>query len=98
MSERSRSHVHCRVAIYIPATSKLPCWTRETREVLRRRLRHENAEARAFYASLPPGAIVEIEAIFPARWFERLLEETKHELWFGNGSTDPGRCSTPAEA
>jgi hypothetical protein len=41
---------------------------------------------------------VGIEATFPARWFERLLEETKHELCFGNASTDPGRCSAPAEA
>ena len=46
---------------------------RSTGEIVRRRLEHENGEARAFYQGLSPGARVGIEATFPAHWFERLL-------------------------
>jgi transposase len=56
----------------------------ETGEVMTRRLEHENGEARAFYASLPRGAIVGIEATFPAHWFERLLGECGHQLQVGD--------------
>jgi transposase len=59
---------------------------KETGEVLTRRLEHEKGEARAFYASLPRGAIVGIEATFPAHWFERLLGECGHELWVGDAA------------
>ncbi len=58
----------------------------ETGEVMTRRLEHENGEARAFYASLPAGAIIGIEATFPALWFERLLAKCGHELWVGDAA------------
>ena len=58
----------------------------ETGEILTRRLEHENGEAQAFYASWPPGAVVGIEATFPAHWFERLLAECGHELWVGDAA------------
>jgi transposase len=58
----------------------------ETGEILTRRLEHENGEARAFYARLPRGAVVGIEATFPALWFERLLAECGHELWVGHAA------------
>ena len=58
----------------------------ETGEVMTRRLEHENGEARRFYESLPPGAIVGIEATFPSYWFERLLAECGHELWVGDAA------------
>ena len=58
----------------------------ETGEILTRRLEHENGEARAFYARLPRGARVGIEATFPARWFERWLAECGHELWVGDAA------------
>jgi transposase len=58
----------------------------ETGEVMRRRLEHENGEARRFYGSLPPGAMVGIEATFPSHWFERLLAECGHELWVGDSA------------
>jgi transposase len=58
----------------------------ETGEIMKRRLEHENGEARAFYASLPAGARVGIEATFPALWFERLLAEYGHELWVGDAA------------
>jgi len=58
----------------------------ETGEIRSRRLEHENGEARAFYASLPRGARVGIEATFPALWFERLLAECGHELWVGDAA------------
>lgn len=58
----------------------------ETGEIVERRLEHENGEARAFYASLPAGARVGIEATVPAQWFERLLRECGHELWVGDAA------------
>ena len=58
----------------------------ETGEIRTRRLEHENGEARAFYASLPRGARIGIEATFPALWFERLVAECGHELWVGDAA------------
>jgi len=59
---------------------------KETGEVVEHRLEHENGEARAFYASLPCGAVVGIEATTPAHWFERMLREFDHELWVGDAA------------
>jgi transposase len=59
---------------------------RETGEVMRRRLEHENGEAKRFYSGLPRGAVVGVEATFPALWFERLLGECGHELWVGDAA------------
>ncbi len=56
----------------------------ETGEVVRRRLEHENGEARAFYASLPRPSLIGIEAPGYTQWFERLLAELGHELWVGD--------------
>jgi len=58
----------------------------ETGEIRTRRLEHENGEARAFYAGLPRGARVGIEATIPALWFERMLGECGHELWVGHAA------------
>ena len=58
----------------------------ETGEVVERRLRHENDEARAFYASLSRPARIGIEATGHAQWFERLLTELGHELWIGDAA------------
>ncbi len=55
-----------------------------TGEIVRRRLEHENGEARAFYASLPEPARVGIEATGCTAWFERMLAELGHELWVGD--------------
>jgi transposase len=48
------------------------------------RLEHENGEAKKFYASLPQGTLVGIEATGSTQWFERLLGECGHELWVGD--------------
>lgn len=55
-----------------------------TGEIVTRRLEHENGEARRFYASLPKGARVGIEATGCTQWFERLMVEGGHELWVGD--------------
>jgi transposase len=51
-----------------------------------RRLDHRNGEVRGFYAGRPRGAVVGIEATFPALWFERLLAECGHQLWVGDAA------------
>jgi len=58
----------------------------ETGEIVTRRLEHENGAVGSFYARWPPGAIVGIEATFPALWLERLLAERGHELWVGDAA------------
>jgi transposase len=58
----------------------------ERGEIVERRLEHGSGEARKFYASLPRGARVGIEATAPAQWFERLLAEWGHELWVGDAA------------
>jgi transposase len=58
----------------------------ETGELVERRLEHEDGEAWEFYARLPRGARVGIEATAPARWFERLLGGFGHELWVGGAA------------
>jgi transposase len=58
----------------------------ETGEIKTRRLEHENGETRSFYAGWPRGAVVGVEATFPALWFERLLAECGHELWVGDAA------------
>jgi transposase len=58
----------------------------ETGEIRKRRLEHEGEEVRKFYTALRPGAVVGIEATFPAHWFERLLGELGHELWVGDAA------------
>lgn len=56
----------------------------ETGEIVERRLPHDGQEVAKFYASLPRGAHVGMEATCPARWFERLLDSCGHELWVGD--------------
>ena len=61
-----------------------------TGELLEHQLEHPGP-VRSFYASLPRGARVGMEASGPAQWFERLLAECGHEsfcfskkLWGGS--------------
>ena len=57
-----------------------------TGEVIKRRLEHENGEAKKFYATLPSPARVGMEATCDAPWFERVLREHHHELWIGDAT------------
>ncbi len=57
-----------------------------TDEVVRRRLEHENGEARAFYASLQGPVRVGIEATGYTQWFEQMLGEMGHDLSFGEAA------------
>lgn len=56
----------------------------ETGEIEMRRLEHASGEAREFYAQLPRGSLIGIEATGCTQWFERMLAELGHELWVGN--------------
>lgn len=56
----------------------------ETGEIVERRLHHDGEEVAKFYASLPCGARVGMEATCPAHWFQRLLDRCGHELWVGD--------------
>jgi transposase len=66
---------------------QIVAWVDEgTGEIRTCRLEHENGEAGAFYARVPRGAVVGIEATFPALWLERRLAECGHELWVGHAA------------
>src|SRR5579864_7383464 len=55
-----------------------------TGEILRRRLEHEDGEAKDFYAKLAQPSLIGIEATGYTQWFERMLAELGHELWVGD--------------
>ncbi len=57
-----------------------------TGEMVTRRLEHRNGEARKFYAALPGPARVGMEATIATQWFERMLSEYGHQLWFGDAA------------
>jgi len=64
---------------------QIVAWLKEeTGEIVTRRLEHENGEGKAFYAGLPNGVRVGIEATGCTQWFERTLAELGHELWVGD--------------
>jgi transposase len=56
----------------------------QTGEIIERRLEHETAEVRTFYAALSALALVGIEATGYAHSFQRMLAEQGHELWVGH--------------
>src|SRR5437870_12565328 len=55
-----------------------------TGEIVRRRLEHEDGEAKDFYAKLAQPSLIGIEATGYTQWFERMLAELGHELWVGD--------------
>ena len=57
---------------------------RETGELTKQRLNHQGDGVMNFYARLPRGARVGIEATGPTQWFEHVLERCGHELWVGD--------------
>jgi len=69
---------------YHPRFQMIAHLEKATGELTVRRLEHENGEAKRFYASLPKGARVGIEATGSTQWFERLMAECGHELWVGD--------------
>ncbi len=50
------------------------------------RLEHGTGDAERFYAALPAGTRVGIEATGRVAWFERLLSRLGHELWVGDAA------------
>ncbi len=56
----------------------------ETGEWMERRLKHENGEARAFYAALSSPVRVGIEATGHTRWFERGIFSHPSSRTFGS--------------
>lgn len=57
---------------------------RQTGETETVTLHHDLEKVREFYTSIGEPAVVGIEASSRALWFERLMEETGHELLVGN--------------
>jgi transposase len=57
---------------------------KEAGEIVTRRLEHANGEAKTFYAGLPKGSLIGIEATAYTQWFEGMVKELGHELWVGD--------------
>ncbi len=58
----------------------------ETGEVVKKRLEHENGEAKRFYEGLKQPALVGIESTGYTIWFAEMLAEFGHELVGGQNS------------
>src|ERR1039458_2861737 len=69
---------------YHPRFQKIAMLDTATGEIKVNRLEHENGESKKFYASLPKGVLVGIEATGSTQWFERMVSECGHELWVGD--------------
>jgi transposase len=69
---------------YHPRFQKIALLDKATGEIRVHRLEHENGEARRFYARLPKGTLVGIEATGSTQGFERMVGECGHELWVGD--------------
>jgi len=69
---------------YHPRFQKIALLDKATGEIRVYRLEHENGEAKRFYAGLPKGTLVGIEATGSTQWFERMVGECGHELWVGD--------------
>ena len=69
---------------YHPRFQMIAVLEKATGEVKVLRLEHENGEAKKFYANLPKGVLVGIEATGCTAWFERMVSECGHELWVGD--------------
>jgi transposase len=69
---------------YHPRFQMIAMLEKATGEVKVLRLEHESGEAKKFYAGLPKGVLVGIEATGSTQWFERMVGECGHELWVGD--------------
>ena len=70
---------------YHPAFQQIAFMDDATGEYGQRRLEHGNEQAQQYYRSRKGQAVlVGVEATGRMRWFERLLAECGHELWWGN--------------
>ena len=77
---------------YHPGFQQIACVDTETGELSERRLAHRE-QAEQFYRELKQQALcvrVGIESSGHSRWFERLLDELRFELWVG----DPAEIRT----
>ena len=64
-------------------TQQIAMLDAETGEVIKKKLEHENGEARRFYAELKEPALVGIETTGYTQWFAEMLAELGHELVVG---------------
>lgn len=78
---------------YHPSFQQIGILDMATGEHSRRRLDHKSGETQQFYRSLVgQEVLVGVEATGNMRWFERLLAECRHQLWWG----DPAKIRAAA--
>lgn len=76
-----------------PSFQQIALMNQTTGEYRRLRLEHKGGEAEQFYRGLAEQQVrVGVEATGSIRWFERLLEELRFQLWVG----DPARIRAAA--
>ena len=68
-----------------PGFQQLAILDNRTGEIEYRRLRTPE-EARGYFAALPEKARLGLESCGYSQWFERLVEESGHELWVGDAA------------
>ena len=70
---------------YHPGFQQLAILDRQTGEIEYRRL-HTLEEAGSFFRGLKERALLGLESSGFSQWFERLVEESGHELWVGDAA------------
>ena len=68
-----------------PGFQQLAIFDKQTGEIRYRRLRTME-EARGFFGGLAEKALLGLESCGFSQWFERLVEESGHELWVGDAA------------
>ncbi len=68
-----------------PGFQQLAIFDKQTGEIGYRRL-HSREEAEVFFRGLKEPALLGLESCGFSQWFERLVEESGHELWVGDAA------------
>jgi transposase len=69
-----------------PSFQQIAMLDTETGEIMERRLRHQDEEAKRFYQSLSGPVVVGIEATGNTDWFQSLLTGLGQQLWMGDAT------------
>jgi transposase len=69
-----------------PSYQQVAIFDTTTGEVEEQKLLHGDGQAERFYRELEGGALVGMESVGNAQWFQRLVESLGHQLWIGDAA------------
>jgi transposase len=80
-----------------PSYQQVAIFDTTTGEVEERKLGHSDGEAEGFYRELQAGALLGMESLGNAQWFQRLVEGLGHQPLDWGCSPDPSQLCAQAE-